>query len=183
MTTAALDDLPLPGLLPLEAAVASRACLRESGRRLVVTNGCFDLLHPGHIRFLQEARALGDRLWVLVNSDASVRALKGPTRPVIPERARAFCLLALNSVDAVIVFDTLRLDAQLAALAPDHYAKAGDYTLETIDTGERSALQAAGAQIHFLPLLEGFSTTGLIARINAAARADTAGSQTGSAAV
>jgi len=160
-------QLENPKLLTLEDAVVARAALRESGRRLVLTNGVFDLLHPGHLYSLAAARALGDALFVAINSDASVRALKGPMRPILSETQRAYALGALECVDGIVIFNTERLTAEIRALAPDCYAKAGDYTLETLNPEERAALEECGAAIHFLPFLKGFSTTTLIQRIRA----------------
>ena len=161
-------DLDNPKLYSLEQAVAWRAQLRQAGRRLVLTNGVFDLLHTGHLYYLQQARALGDALAIALNADASVRALKGPMRPIQDEAQRAYALGALACVDAVTIFRTPRLDAEIRALQPDVYCKAGDYTLDKLDPTERAALQAVGARIEFLPFLPGFSTTQLIARIRAA---------------
>ena len=161
-------DLDNPKLYSLEQAVAWRAQLRQAGRRLVLTNGVFDLLHTGHLYYLQQARALGDALAIALNADASVRALKGPTRPIQDEAQRAYALGALACVDGVTIFRTPRLDAEIRALQPDVYCKAGDYTLDKLDPTERAALQAVGARIEFLPFLPGFSTTQLIARIRAA---------------
>jgi D-glycero-beta-D-manno-heptose 1-phosphate adenylyltransferase len=155
-------------LLGLEAAVRLRRDLRAAGRSVVLTNGVFDLLHTGHLHSLQQARACGDALLVALNADASVRALKGPSRPVQSEMERAYALAALSCVDAVVIFRTSRLDAEIRALEPDVYVKSGDYTLERLDPAERSALESVGAQIRFLPFLSGFSTTSLIARIRAA---------------
>lgn len=157
-----------PKLRSLPETVAWREALRERGKRVVLTNGVFDLLHTGHLYYLQQARALGDALAIALNADASVRALKGPTRPVQGEVERAYALAALACVDAVVIFREPRLMAEIRALRPDVYVKAGDYTLEKLDPGERSALEAVGAKIVFLPYLEGFSTTGLIAKIKAA---------------
>jgi len=117
---------------------------------------------------LQKARALGDALFIALNADASVRALKGPSRPVQSEAQRAYALAALACVDAVFVFPTPRLDAEIRALQPDVYCKAGDYALDKLDPGERAALEKAGTKIEFLPFLPGFSTTNLIAKIKAA---------------
>ncbi len=155
-------------LHPFAAAVAWREQQRQAGRRVVLTNGVFDLLHTGHLYYLQKARALGDALVIALNADASVRALKGPTRPVQSEEQRAYALAALACVDAVFVFTTPRLDVEIRALRPDVYTKAGDYTLDKLDPGERAALEAVGARIEFMPFLPGFSTTQLIARIKAA---------------
>ena len=145
-----------------------RKKLQAASRRVVLTNGIFDLLHTGHLYYLQRARALGDALIVALNSDASTRALKGPARPVQTEEQRAYALGALTCVDAVVIFDTPRLDAEINALRPDIYCKAGDYTLDKLDAGERAALQTVGAKIEFMPFLAGFSTTSLIAKIKAA---------------
>jgi rfaE bifunctional protein nucleotidyltransferase chain/domain len=165
MSTSALHN---PKLLPLDAAVARRAQLRAAGKKVVLTNGVFDLLHTGHLYFLQNAREFGDALFIALNADASVRALKGPSRPVQNEGQRAYALAALACVDAVFVFSTPRLDTEIRALQPDVYCKAGDYALDKLDPGERAALEKAGAKIEFLPFLPGFSTTNLIAKIKAA---------------
>ena len=157
-----------PKLFTFAAAVAHRAALRAAGKKVVLTNGVFDLLHTGHLYYLQQARAQGDALVVALNADASVRALKGPLRPIQAEELRAYALGALTCVDAVFIFSTPRLDAEIRTLAPDVYCKAGDYTLEKLDPGERSALESVGARIEFMPFLTGFSTTALIARIKAA---------------
>ncbi|MCQ2379143.1 MAG: adenylyltransferase/cytidyltransferase family protein [Victivallaceae bacterium] len=152
-------------ILTLDAAVKWRNALRDKHLKLVVTNGCFDILHRGHAEYLARARELGDALLVLVNSDASVRELKGPSRPINSETDRAYLLTALAAVDKAVVFDSRRCDAELGALAPDVYAKAGDYTLETLDPKEREALQNSGAKIVFMPFVAGFSTTGVVQKI------------------
>lgn len=160
-----------PRLLSLAAAVALRRKLAKAGGKLVLTNGVFDLLHPGHAAYLEQARKLAGRdgmLFVALNSDASVRALKGPHRPVMDEKSRAFVLGQLRSVDAVVLFRGQRLADEIAALEPDIYCKAGDYTLATLDPSERAALGFAGSRVVFLPFVKGFSTTKLIARIQAA---------------
>lgn len=157
-----------PKLRSLARAVAYREELRGADRKVVLTNGVFDLLHTGHLHFLQRARAVGDALFVALNADASVRVLKGPARPVLPEEQRAYALGALACVDAVVVFGEPRLTAEIRALRPDVYCKAGDYTLETLDPSERAALEEGGARIEFIPFLPGFSTTELIARIRVA---------------
>jgi rfaE bifunctional protein nucleotidyltransferase chain/domain len=157
-----------PKLHSLTSAVAWREARRASGQRVVLTNGVFDLLHTGHLYYLQKARALGDALIIALNADASVRALKGPARPVQTEEQRAYALGALACVDAVVIFREPRLTAEIRALRPDVYCKAGDYTFEKLNAEERGALQELGAQIEFLPFLSGFSTTQLIARIKAA---------------
>jgi rfaE bifunctional protein nucleotidyltransferase chain/domain len=161
-------NLENPKLLNWPQILARRAQFRAAGKKVVLTNGVFDLLHTGHLYFLQKARALGDALFIALNADASVRALKGPSRPVQNEEQRAYALAALACVDAVIVFSTPRLDAEILALSPDLYCKAGDYALDKLDPGERAALGKTGAKIEFLPFLPGFSTTNLIAKIKAA---------------
>lgn len=161
-------NLDNPKLRNLSDAVAWRETQRHAGRRVVLTNGVFDLLHTGHLYYLKQARALGDALMIALNADASVRVLKGPTRPVQSEEQRAYALGALECVDAVVIFREPRLTAEIRALRPDIYCKAGDYTLEKLNAEERAALQEVGARIEFLPFLPGFSTTNLIARIKAA---------------
>ena len=136
------------------------------GRRLVFTNGCFDLLHAGHVRYLRQARALGDALAVGLNSDRSVRELKGEGRPLNTEGDRAEVLAALGCVDYVVVFDGKRATELLRAVRPHIYAKGGDYTPDSLDAEERSALRACGAEIKILPLVPGRSTTALIGKIS-----------------
>jgi len=144
---------------------AERDRLASEGRRLVFTNGCFDLLHVGHVRYLQGARALGDALAVGVNGDASVRALKGPDRPLNREEDRAEVLAALGCVDYVVIFPGVRATALIAEIRPMIYAKGGDYTLDSLDPGERAALAACEAEIHLVPLVPGRSTTALVERM------------------
>jgi len=152
----------------LDAAVAAREQLRASGKRVVLTNGVFDLLHTGHLYYLEKARGYGDALFIALNGDTSVRELKGPLRPVQAEENRAYALAATWFVDGIVVFQNKRLTAEILALKPDVYCKAGDYTLEKLDPDERRALEQVGAKIVFLPFLPGFSTTNLIAKIKAA---------------
>ncbi len=143
----------------LEAASEWRAELRRQGRKLAVTNGCFDILHRGHAEYLAAARATADALLVLVNSDESVRALKGPSRPVNCEYDRAYLLASMRCVDAVLIFNAVRCAHELDVLAPDAYAKGGDYTLDTLEATERAALLRHGTQVHFIPFVPGHSTT------------------------
>jgi rfaE bifunctional protein nucleotidyltransferase chain/domain len=148
-----------------------RRGLARKGGVFVLTNGVFDVLHPGHASYLEKARRLaGPRgmLFVALNSDRSVRALKGPRRPVLDERSRAYTLSQLRSVDGIVIFRGMRLAREIEALRPDIYCKAGDYTLATLDPSELSALRRAGSRIVFLPFLRGFSTTALVKRIGAA---------------
>lgn len=142
-----------------------RRSLRENGRRLVVTNGCFDVLHVGHVRYLREAKAFGDALLILLNGDASVRKLKGEGRPINPEDDRAEVLAALEVVDAVTVFNGLRCDELLRLAEPDVYVKGGDYTPETLDADERAALTACAARIEIVPLVPGRSTTATLSKM------------------
>jgi D-beta-D-heptose 7-phosphate kinase/D-beta-D-heptose 1-phosphate adenosyltransferase len=142
-----------------------RAGLRAAGRRLVFTNGCFDILHVGHARYLAAARGLGDALLVAVNSDRSVRALKGEGRPVMNEAERAEMLAALSSVDFVTVFDEDSPRKLIAELLPDVLVKGGDYAPEEIHG--REEVEAAGGRVFALPFVEGASTTGIIERVKA----------------
>jgi len=135
---------------------------RWSDQRLVLTNGCFDLLHLGHVRYLAAARGLGDRLVVGLNSDESVRLLKGPSRPITPQSDRAEILSALRSVDDVIIFTAERATTLIRALRPDVYVKGADYTLDTLDSGEVSALREVGAAIELVPMVSGRSTTQIL---------------------
>ena len=141
------------------------AAIRSAGKRMVLTNGCFDLLHIGHVRYLQEARSLGDFLVVAVNGDESVRSLKGAGRPLNSEEDRAEVLAALECVDFVIIFPELRATQVIEASRPSIYVKGGDYTLESLDPGEVAALKEAGAEIKTLSLVPGRSTSGLIERM------------------
>src|ERR671932_217513 len=140
-----------------------RARLQEEGKRLVFTNGCFDILHVGHVRYLQSARELGDALLVAVNSDRSVRALKGEGRPVMNEGERAEMLAALSPVDFVTVFDEESPRALIAELLPDVLVKGGDYAPEEIHG--REEVERAGGRVLSLPFVEGASTTNIIERI------------------
>jgi len=140
-----------------------RDAFAAEGKNLVFTNGCFDLLHVGHIRYLQAARKLGDALAVAVNGDASVRILKGPTRPVNSENDRAEVLAALGCVDYVVIFPEVRVTHLFLAVRPQIYAKGGDYTPETLNQEERAVIEEAGSQIRILPLVPGRSTTNTIA--------------------
>lgn len=151
-------------ILPLAEIVRCRDLLADEGRRVVFTNGCFDLLHVGHIRCLQAARALGEALIVAVNGDASVRALKGPTRPVNSEQDRAEVLAALACVDYVVIFDTERVTDLVHAIRPQVYAKGGDYSVDKLNAEEHWALREVGADVHILPLVPGKSTTEMIGK-------------------
>lgn len=152
-------------ILPAGSLRAWRSRVRRDGRRLVVTNGCFDLLHLGHATYLEAARSLGDLLLVGINSDASVRRLKGPSRPVHSEGDRAALIAALEFVDAVVIFDETSAERFLAEAEPDIWAKGADYTLETLNQAERSTVEQAGGRIEFLTLVPGRSTTATLRKI------------------
>ena len=140
--------------------------LRKSGKKLVVTNGCFDLLHLGHVTYLDAARALGDVLLIGLNGDAAVRELKGESRPLNAEGDRAAVLAALQMVDGVLIFPEKRATRFLAETEPDIYVKGGDYTLETLNQEERRIVENAGGKIIILPIVPGKSTTSLVDKIS-----------------
>jgi len=148
--------------LTLEEAILRFGREKRNGR-VVFTNGCFDLLHPGHIRGFELARQMGDSLIVGLNSDASVQQLKGPTRPVIPEEERAEILCALESVDAVLVFDELTPREVIARLLPDVLVKGGDWPGDQI-VG-REEVEAAGGRVASIPYVPGYSTTTILQKI------------------
>ena len=152
-------------ILSLNEAVKWRQELRSKGKKLVITNGCFDLVHRGHASYLRKAAEYGDELLVLINSDASVRQLKGDSRPLVSELDRGYLLCSLKAVSKVVIFDSQRCSAELTALAPDVYVKAGDYTLESLDPSERNALVLNGTEIIFAPFVGGFSTTNIVEKI------------------
>jgi rfaE bifunctional protein nucleotidyltransferase chain/domain len=139
--------------------------MRENGRKLVFTNGCFDLLHVGHVRYLQAARALGDALLVAINGDESVRALKGEGRPLNRAEDRAELVAALESVDHVVIFPEVRATQLLATVRPAIYVKGGDYTKDSLHAEERAALEQIGTEIRILPFEAGHSTSGLLEKI------------------
>ncbi len=141
------------------------AAARAQGRKLVVTNGCFDLLHLGHVIYLEAARNLGDQLLIGVNADAAVRELKGPGRPVNGEADRAAVLAALESVSGVCVFTEKTATRFLAAARPDVYVKGGDYSLETMNQEERGMVEQLGGKIAIIPFVPRKSTTALLAKI------------------
>ncbi|AOH47155.1 MAG: D-glycero-beta-D-manno-heptose 1-phosphate adenylyltransferase [Centipeda sp. (in: firmicutes)] len=149
-------------LIPNERIEAFAAVLRAAGQRVVFTNGCFDILHAGHVRYLTAARGLGDYLILGLNSDASVRRLKGAGRPVNSEADRAEVVGALQSVDAVVIFDEDTAETLIAKVRPAVYVKGGDYTRETLP--EARIVESHGGEVAFIPLVEGKSTTNIIAR-------------------
>lgn len=143
-----------------------RQTLREQGKKLVVTNGCFDLLHLGHVTYLENARQQGDALLVGITNDDGVRRLKGEGRPLNHAVDRAAVLAALQSVDAVHIFPELDAREFLQTVRPDIYVKGGDYTLDTINQDERRLLEQMGVEIVILPVVPGKSTTALLEKIN-----------------
>ena len=151
------------------AQTRERLQLRD-GQKLVFTNGCFDVLHAGHVRYLEGARAKGDALVVGLNGDASVRELKGANRPINNEDDRAEVVAGLRSVDAVIIFPDVRATALIERLKPDVYIKGGDYTVESLNPEERAVLDRIGCEIAFVPLLPGRSTTSTLAKMAGAAK-------------
>ena len=134
----------------------------QQGKKLVFTNGCFDVIHVGHVRYLQAARALGDKLAVAINGDESVRTLKGEGRPLNSETDRAEVVAAKQCVDYVVIFPEVRATQLLERVRPAIYAKGGDYTRETLDASERAALEKIGTEIRILPFEKGYSTSNLL---------------------
>lgn len=150
-------------ILSIEQMLAERERLRAAGVRLVFTNGVFDLLHVGHVRYLAQARGLGDALVIAINSDRAVRELKGPDRPVFDQDERAEILAALRVVNYVVVFDNVSPRSLISQLLPDVLVKGGDYQLDEIHG--REEVEAAGGRVISLPFVDGASTTSLIARM------------------
>lgn len=150
-------------MIALAEAMTMRQALRDEGKRLVFTNGHFDLLHVGHLDYLEKARALGDALFVGVNGDASSRRLKGEGRPIVPAAERARLLQALKAVSAVIIFEADTADELLRALKPDIYVKGGDYAHKPLP--ERATVESYGGKVELIDFLPGHSTTALIKRI------------------
>ena len=143
-----------------------RAAIRARGKKLVVTNGCFDLLHLGHVTYLEQARNQGDALLIGVNGDEAVRQLKGQDRPLNAQGDRAAVLAALESVEGVCIFAEPTATRFLAAAQPDIYVKGGDYTVETLNADERRTVEHAGGKIVIIPFVPGKSTTTLLQKIS-----------------
>jgi rfaE bifunctional protein nucleotidyltransferase chain/domain len=161
-----LRGVPLhPGILTIEEAILRFGREKRNGKRVVFTNGCFDLLHPGHVQSLEQARALGDVLIVGLNSNASVRQLKGEGRPVLPELERAEILAALECVDAVVIFDELTPQRIIGRLLPDVLVKGGDWPGDQI-VG-REEVEAAGGCVVLAPVVPGYSTSAILQKIRA----------------
>jgi len=156
-------------VLPRDQLLSILSSDRAKGKRIVFTNGCFDLIHAGHTRYLQAARSLGDVLVVGVNSDASVRTLdKAPDRPIVPEAQRAEVLAALGCVDFVVIFDESNPLQLITAVQPDVLVKGGDWGIDRI-VG-REIVEARGGMVKTVPLVPGLSTTGLLQRIRSTAK-------------
>ena len=156
-----------PAVVTLDELILRFGREKRNGKRVVFTNGCFDVLHPGHIHSLEAARALGDCLIVGLNGDESVRALKGPDRPVIPAEERAEILASLESVDAVVVFEDLTPQKVIAALLPDVLVKGGDWPGNQIIG--REEVEAAGGRVALVDAVPGYSTTQILKRIRGSA--------------
>ena len=157
-------------LIPKKLFTIDRACvererLRNIGKKVVLTNGCFDLLHVGHVESLQNARDFGNSLWIDINSDKNVRKLNGDSLPIFSEEERAYMLSALEVIDGIFIFDGNRLIDEILQFKPDIYVKSGDYTLDNLDPSEHKALVSVGAEIKFVPFVPGFSTTSTIRKI------------------
>jgi rfaE bifunctional protein nucleotidyltransferase chain/domain len=150
-------------LVPRSELQALGEALRAEGRRIVFTNGCFDLLHVGHLRYLEQARGLGDVLVLGLNTDASVQRLKGPQRPIVPENERAELLAGLRCVDYVTLFDEPLPNDTLTALRPHFHVKGGDYSAESLP--ETPLVRSLGGEVVIMPLVEGRSTTNVVQRI------------------
>lgn len=164
-TTSTCDNLITVFLSSRAAAAEWADQARAAGKKVVITNGVFDLLHPGHVRYLQAARAQGDVLLVAINSDRSVSAIKGPTRPLTPEVERAEILDALACVDAVVVFDEDTPAEIVAAVQPDVLVKGADWAPDKI-VG-RDIVEARGGKVVLMPVEQGWSTTSIIAKVQA----------------
>jgi len=150
-------------ILSLDRLLLERARLRTAGQKLVFTNGVFDILHVGHVRYLEQARLLGDRLLVAINSDASVRELKGVGRPLMNQEERAEILAALRTVDYVTSFDDVSPRSLIASLSPDVLVKGGDYALDEIHG--REEVEATGGRVVSLPFVKGVSSSGIIEKM------------------
>ena len=153
-------------IVPLKELAQRANKLRAAGKKIVATNGCFDLLHVGHIRYLSAARVFGDALIVGINGDKSVRELKGAGRPVNNENDRAEIVAALECVDLVTIFPEVRATRFLELASPQVYVKGGDYNQDTLNAEERQVLQKIGAKIDIVPFERGYSTTDLLSRLS-----------------
>ena len=144
--------------------------IRSTGKKIVFTNGCFDIIHVGHVRYLNAAKKLGDVLIVGLNTDASIKMLKGESRPVNNEKDRAEVLLGLKAVDYVVLFGERTAENLVAQVKPDIYVKGGDYTVEQIP--EAKIVQSCGGEVRLIDFVSGYSTTGTIEKLAAAAEVE-----------
>jgi len=151
--------------ISIEEAVIKREELRNKNKKLALTNGCFDLLHTGHVYGLLEAAKLADELWVALNTDESIAGLKGKNRPIVKEIERAYMLSALKCVDQVILFNSKNLKSEILKLRPDFYVKSSDYSMDTINEEEKAALFNVGSIVKFVKILPEKSTTNIISQI------------------
>lgn len=152
-------------VLSLRELLEARARVQAEGKIVILTNGCFDLLHLGHVEYLRKAKALGDVLVVAVNSDASTKRLKGPLRPILPEATRAGIVAALAWVDYVVVFEEDTAEKLVGAMRPEVYVKGGDYEAEGKALPEAAAVASYGGKVVLLPLVPGYSTSEIIETI------------------
>ncbi len=156
---------PKNKIMSLASAVRWRNALKRKGLKMAFTNGCFDLLHRGHIEYLMKARSKADLLLLALNSDKSVKSLKDPSRPLMNEKDRSFVMASLSCVDAVVIFGEQRCDKLIKALKPDVYVKGGDYNINNINPDEKKVLLECGSKIIFVKFVKGYSTTSLIEKI------------------
>ncbi|MDR0351491.1 MAG: adenylyltransferase/cytidyltransferase family protein [Puniceicoccales bacterium] len=152
-------------LSSFDDAVRRREEAKANGEVVVLTNGCFDFLHVGHILSLESAKKFGDQLWVALNSDDSIKMIKGDNRPILMAEERAYMLAALECVDGVFLFDGITLAEELNLFRPDVYVKSSDYSIDTLNEDEKAVLIDIGAKIEFTEYLDGISTTKIIDRI------------------
>ena len=149
----------------LDEALIWRSELKNNKKKLVVTNGCFDIIHRGHLTYLINSRKEGDALLLAVNSDNSVKLNKGPSRPIVKEINRTYILSCFPFIDAIVVFDTPRCDDLLKDIVPDIYVKGADYDINTMDQVERGILENIGTEIRFIPFVDGYSSTSIITKM------------------
>lgn len=169
----AISDSTTSSLISPVLHSFSEACkIRRSkeDKKIVLTNGCFDLLHAGHVYSLEEASKLGDELWVALNSDNSIRNLKGPDRPIYNQRQRAYLLGSLSFVSLIFIFDHSDLATEIKGIRPHCYVKSGDYTLDKLNSSEHDALKEVCAKIVFVPFIGGMSTSNTIESIKSCSR-------------
>ena len=157
--------MTMEGSYSFDKAMEARALAYQQNKRFVLTNGCFDLLHAGHAYSLKKASEFGDVLWVGLNSDKSVRKLKGKQRPINSESDRGYLINSLEVVDGVFLFDNQILSNEILLLKPDAYVKSSDYNYESINKHERDALEKVGAKVFFVPLLKKLSSSSIIEKI------------------